>query len=77
MTLRIERVLGVFQHRMARGLMGQKPWRDRDSMWVYQPLAEAMEEAGLQEVETYFSRLQNTVTQFIVTRIIMYLCLSV
>ena len=35
-----------------------------------------MAEPGLQEVETYSSRLHNTVTQFIVTRPIMDLCLA-
>ena len=35
-----------------------------------------MAEAGLQEVETYVSRRQNTVVQYIVTRPIMDLCLA-
>ena len=35
-----------------------------------------MAEAGLQEVETYISCLQNTVTQYIETRPIMDLCLA-
>ena len=34
-----------------------------------------MEEAGMQEVDTYVSHLQNIVTQFIATRPIMDLCL--
>ena len=46
-------------------------------MSVYLPLEDAMAEAVLQEVETYVSRRQNTVAQFIVTRPIMHLCLSV
>ena len=36
-----------------------------------------MLEAGLQEVETYVSRRQNTDAQFIATRLIMDLCLAV
>ena len=44
-------------------------------MWVYPPLAEAMSKAGLQEIETYFSRHQNTVSQYIATRPIMDMCL--
>ena len=32
-------------------------------------------EVGLQEVETFITRLQNTVSQYIVTRPIMELCL--
>ena len=35
-----------------------------------------MGEAGLQEVDTYVYRRQNTVAQFIVTRPIMDLCLA-
>ena len=35
-----------------------------------------MAEVGLQEVETYVSRHQNTVAQYIVTRPIMDLCLA-
>ena len=35
-----------------------------------------MAEVGLQEVETYFSRRQNTVAQFIATRPIIDLCLA-
>ena len=35
-----------------------------------------MSEAGMQEVETYVSRRQNTVAQFIATRPIMDLCLA-
>ena len=44
-------------------------------MWAYPPVEDLMLEAGLQEVETYVSRRQNTVAQFIVTRLIMDLCL--
>ena len=35
-----------------------------------------MAETGLQEVDTYVSRHQNTVAQFITTSTIMYLCLE-
>ena len=45
-------------------------------MWVYPPLDDAMAEVELQEVETYVSRRQNTVAQFIATRPIMDLCLA-
>ena len=45
--------------------------------WVYTTLTEAMEEMGLQEVETYVSRSQNTVAQFIATSPIVELHLVV
>ena len=35
-----------------------------------------MSEVGVQEVETYAARRQNTVAQFIATRLIMDLCLA-
>ena len=61
MKTRIGRVLVGFYHRVACRLTGQKPFRGRDGRWVYPPLTEAMEEAGLQEVETYISHLQKSV----------------
>ena len=54
----------------------RKPRQGRDGVLVYPPLEDAMAEAGLQEVETYVSRRQNTVAQFIATRPIMDLCLA-
>ena len=40
------------------------------------PLEDAMEEAGLDEVDTYVSFRHNTAAQFIATRTIMDLCLE-
>ena len=71
----IGRVLGRFHHRATRRLTGRQPWRGRYSVWIYPPLEALMVEAELQEVDTYVSRRQKTVTQFIVTRPIMDLCL--
>ena len=71
----MQRVLGGFQHRESRRLTGRKPQKGRDGGWVYPPLEDAKAEAGLQEVETYISRRQNTVAQYIATRPIMDLCL--
>ena len=50
----IGRVLRGFHHRVARRLKGQKSWRGRDGRWVYPPMDESVEEAGLHELETYF-----------------------
>ena len=47
-----------------------------DDVWVYPLLEGAMEEAGLEEVDTYVSRRHNTTTQFITTRPIMDLYLA-
>ena len=47
-----------------------------DGTWAYPNLEEAMEEAGMQDVDTYIASRQNTVVQFIVTRPIMDLYLA-
>ena len=65
-----------FHHRMSHRPTGRNYRRGRDGRWVYPSMAEAMEEAVLQEVETYVSLHQNTFTQFIITRPIMDLCLA-
>ena len=44
---------------------------------MYPPLEEAMAEAGLKEVDTYVSLNQNTVVQFVLTSLIVDLCLAV
>ena len=76
MTPHIGRVLGGFHHRVDHRLTGRKPWQGRDRVWVYPLLEEAMEEVGLQEVDTYTSHWQKTVVHFITTRTIMDLCLA-
>ena len=76
MTPHIGRVLGGFHHRVACRLTRWQHCIGRDGKWVYILLEEAMEEERLQKVDTYVSRGQNTVTQFIVTRPIMDLCLA-
>ena len=76
MTPHIGKVLVRFHHRVAGRLTVQQPQRWRDGGWVYPPLAEEMEEALLQEVETYASHHQNIVAQLITTRPIMDLCLA-
>ena len=76
LTPYIKRLLGGFHHRVDLSIMGRQPRRGRYGGWLYPPLAEAMAEAGLQEVETHVSRRQNTVAQFIATGTIMDLCLA-
>ena len=76
MTPHIGRCLGRFHHWVAHRLTWRKPRRGQEIVWVYTPLEDAMAEARLQEVKTYVSRLQNTVTQFITTRPIMDLCMA-
>ena len=77
LTRYMKRVLGGFHHRLAHRLTGIKPQKRWDIGWFYLLLEDAMAEAGLQEVETYVSRRQNTLSQYIATRPIMDLCLAV
>ena len=74
MILCIGRVLVGIHHSMSHRMTGRKPQKERDGGWVYPLLAETTAEAELQEVETYISRRQDTVTQFIATRPVMDLC---
>ena len=74
MTPRMGRTLGGFQHRVDRQISGRQPQLLQDGSWEYPPLEEAMWEAGLQEVESYVLRRQNTVAQYIATRPILGLC---
>ena len=51
----MKRVLGRFHHRVDHRLTEWQPRRGRHGGWFYPPLEDAMEEAGLQEMETYVS----------------------
>ena len=77
LTPYMKMVLGRLHHRVEHRLTGPKTWKRRDVGWVYPPLEDTMAESGLQEVDTYVSRLHNTVAQFTVTSPIVDLCLSV
>ena len=52
LTLRMQRVVGGFHHRVVHRLMGRQPRKGQDGGWVYPHIEDAMTEAGLQEVET-------------------------
>ena len=71
---RMAKTLGGFHHRVARGITGQLPRQQADGSWHYPPLADAMGEAGMEELETYIARRQNMVAQYIATRPILDLC---
>ena len=76
-TTCIRRVLGRFHHRVAHSLTGKQPRQEKDGLWTYTLMEDVTAEAMLQEVETFISRCQNTVTQFITTRHIIDLCIAV
>ena len=76
MSPRIGKTLGGFNHWVVRRLTGRMPHRNLDGTWAYNPLEESIDEAVVQEVYTYTTHGQNTVTKFIATRPIMDLCLA-
>ena len=69
--------LGGFYPRVAHRLENMKMRRDMTGRWIYPPLDKSMKSVGLDEVETYILRRQNTVAQYIATRPILELCLAV
>ena len=76
MNPHISRTLGGFKNWGAHHLMGKQSWRVPDGIWSYLLMDEAMEEKGLEGVETYVDLLNNRVVQYIVTHLIMELCLE-
>ena len=76
MSPHIGKMLGGSHHRFACRLTGGQTKRKLDGMWDNPALLEAMEEAGIQELETYVTHHHNTATQFIETSTIMDLCLE-
>ena len=71
---RMERALSSFIHGSARRITGRQPRRGWDGKWLYPSLVGAMKEAGFTDVRTSINRRQNTVGQYIVTRLLLDLC---
>ena len=68
------RVLGGFQEHMLRQFTGRLLRRHIDRKWEYISVAAAKKAAGFEAMEEYIWRKQNTVTQFIATGMLLYLC---
>ena len=60
-------ILGGFHHRVAQWITGKFPHRRTNRIWRYPPLEEAMIMSGLEELDTYIPRRNNTVGQYIAT----------
>ena len=73
-TQRMEKALGSFWSRVARRLTGKQPRRKKDGSWDYLPLTEAMGGAGIEGIRKSITRRQNTVSQYIASRLILDLC---
>ena len=74
LTQRMERALGSFQSRVARGITRKHPRQRTYGSWYYPPLAEALGEARLEGIRKSVTRRQNMVVQYIVMRSILNLC---
>jgi len=66
------RVLRGFHHRVARRLTGMLP-RQVGNRWVYPPIAEVLEAAGMHTVDHYIMVRQRTLIQNVATRPILEL----
>ena len=71
LTKRMEAAMDVFQGRVARRLTGRMPRRGREGTWLYLPLEGATKEAGIVRARTSVLRRQNTIAQFVATRLIL------
>ena len=76
MSPRIVKNPGGFHHRVALQMELMRLRQDTTGMWVYPPLYTVMMTLGLEEVDTYVPCFHNTVTQYIVTCLIMDLYLA-
>jgi len=69
------RALRGFHHRVARQLTGKVGrYLPREDRWVYPPIDEALEEAGLFPIEVYLNRRQNHLVDYVATRPLLDLC---
>ena len=68
------KALGGFQAQVARRLTGRLPWRTPDGKWKYTLAVTEREEEWLLTMGEYIRRRQNTLTQYITTRSLLYLC---
>ena len=67
-TPHIMRNLGRFHHHVARGIIVQLPRCLSKGSWKYPLLVEAIQEAGLEEMEVHIGSSHNMVVQYIATR---------
>ena len=74
---RIGRTLGSSHHRVDHCLETVQYNRDVTRRYIYLLLGVKMKTVGMEEVETYFLRLHNTVAQYITTWTILEICLVV
>ena len=72
-TQSMYKALAGFHHRVARRLAGRMP-RLEQGQWVYPPIQEALEAAGLFPMEEYITRRRNRMVDYVATRPILDIC---
>ena len=68
-------VLESFHHKVARRITG-KMARRINNTWVYPPLQEAMDKAGLLPLREYINRRHQTVADYVATQPILQHCVT-
>jgi hypothetical protein len=64
-----------FHRQIARRLMGRAPvYLRSEGTWQYQPLGNAMEEAGLFSMNEFIARRRNKLVEYVATRSIYTIC---
>ena len=76
MTPRIGRTISRFHHRVSCCLSRMHLTRNMAGWWEYLYLGESIAVVGIDELNEYILRRQNTVAQYIATCTIMELCLA-
>jgi len=76
-TPQMLQALRGFHHRVACQLTGKVGrYLPREDRWVYPPIDEVLEEAGLYPIEVYINRCQNHLVDYVATRPLLELCLK-
>ena len=70
-TPKMERELSGFLHGAARRLTGRQARRAKNGEWYYPSLVGGMREAGLTDIRKSTANRQNTVAQYIATRLLL------
>ena len=75
-TPRMDKALAGFHHRSVWQMKGMGHGIQLDRTWVYPTIGAALKTVGIDEICVYTYHRQNRVAKYIVTSIIMDLCLA-
>ncbi len=74
MPLAVRRLEGFHTIVTMRMVWEHKSWRQPDGTWTYLLLEDVRKEVGIHTIEHHIRVRQNTVAQYIATRLIFKLC---